>query len=202
MVFYDVEQGSDSWFELRKGRPTASNFKRILTPKGKLSAQADDYIAEIIGERFSLIPPEHVESYTNRSMRWGAITEEEARRFYCMERGTEVTNGGFCMDDEDRFGASPDFLVGEDGAGELKCVQPGTQVRYLLDGVLPPEHFPQTHGHLIVTGRKYVDWLSYCPGLPPLLIRVVPSAYTRELRVALEIFWEKYQSALARVKSL
>ena len=40
MKFYEVEQGSRRWYEIRAGRPTASNFHRIITPKGEPSRQA------------------------------------------------------------------------------------------------------------------------------------------------------------------
>ena len=199
----ECPQGSDTWFDLRKGVLTASRMGRILTPKtGKLSAQADGLINELIGEKLSLIPPEGVENYTNRSMRWGNICEAEARSWYAMERNLEVQQVGFLQTDDGRFGASPDGLVGEDGGLELKCPQSSTQVGYLLAGELPGDYRAQVHGSLIVSGRAWWDFLSYSPGLAPLLVRVVPDEYTRQLRVALEMFWEKYQEALARVKSL
>lgn len=200
MKFFDVEQGSDSWFELRKGVPTASEFGRILPPKTrKPGAGARSYIEQLVGERFAIHHPERVENYTSRAMRWGAESEAEARRWYCLEHNANVTNGGFCMTDDGRFGASPDFLVGDDGCGELKCPLPATQVGYLLGDGLPEEYVAQVHGHLIVTGRDYCDFLSYCPGLPKLLVRVTPDEYTQALRVELELFWDRYQEALELV---
>ena len=38
MIILDVEQGSRAWIEARLGIPTASEFSRIVTPGGKLSA--------------------------------------------------------------------------------------------------------------------------------------------------------------------
>lgn len=203
-VFSEQEcpQGSDTWFELRKGVPTASRFDRILTArKMKISGQADGLIAELIGEKFSLITPENVEHYTNRAMRWGEECEAEARRWYSLETNGDVLQVGFCLTDDGRFGCSPDGLVGEDGGLELKCPQPKTQVEYLLANELPAEYKAQVHGALIVTEREWWDFLSYAPGLPPFVVRVTPNSYTRELRVALEMFWERYQESLARVKS-
>jgi len=211
MVFYDVIQGNPEWYALRRGVPTASAFSRILTPKTrKLSEQADSYIDELIGERLALYLPENVHAYTSNPMRFGQETEEEARRFLALERNLDVTNGGFCMSDCGRWGASPDGLIGEDGALELKCPMAKTHVGYLRGGVLPADYRCQVHGQLIVTGRKWVDFMSYCQidatvpmGMPRhFLIRVYPDDFTDALRVALELFWEKFQAALARVKSL
>ena len=79
---------------------------------------------------------------------------------------------------------------------ELKCPQLKTQAGYVLAGEeLPSEYRPQVHGHLIVTGRPFVDFLSYSPPLPPLLIRVERSEYTDKLAAELERFHEKYEAA-------
>lgn len=199
MIFFDVDQGSEEWFTLRKGILTASRTNQILTSKKEEpSTQQDDLIAELIGEKLSLIPPEHVETYTNRSMRWGQHCEEEARRFYCLERNCEVSNGGFCLTDDERFGASPDSLVGTDGCLELKAPQAHTHAKYIMKGGLPLEYKSQCHTHLIVTGRAWCDLLSYCPGLPPLLVRVTPNEYTAKLKKAMDDFWVRYQDQLAK----
>lgn len=200
MQFFDVDQGSDEWFDLRKGRPTASELGCILTAKTQvLSKSADRYIERLIAEVLSIYHPERVENYTSRAVRWGQQCEAEARRFYAMERDVTVTNGGFCLSDCGRFGASPDGLVGADGVLELKCPEAHTHTRYLLKGGLPNDYKQQVHGQLIVTGRKFGDFLSYSPGLPPLLVRVEPDEFTEKLRKALDEFWEKYQAALARI---
>lgn len=198
MKFFDVRQGSPEWHELRQGRPTASCFDRILTPKTrKPSAQQEDYIDELIADMMRLSPPDGSENYVNRAMQHGIDCEPEARRFYEMERRCTVTNGGFCMDDAGRFGCSPDGLIGEEGCLELKCPMGKTQVGYLRSGLLPSEYTWQVHGHLIVTGRAWCDFLSYAVGLPPLLIRVEPNDDTEALRKALDAFWDRYMTALA-----
>lgn len=203
MKIIECQQGSPEWFEARKGIPTASRFSKILTPKTlKLSASADDLICELIGERMSLIPPEGADAFMNRAMRWGTECEAEARAWYAMEADMDVRQVGFVLTDDGRIGASPDGLVGDDGGLELKCPQASTQVAYLLAGELPAEYKAQVHGALIVTNRKWWDFLSYHPGLPPLLIRVFPDEYTVVLMEALDHFYARYQAALARVRGM
>ncbi len=198
----ECDQLSPEWWEARKGVPTASCFSRIITAGGKLSAQADDYIAELIGERVCLTPNYFTTQGkpVTRDMQHGTDTEPEARRFYEMERGVDVRRVGFIMTDDCRFGCSPDGLVDPDGALELKCVMLKTQVKYLLEGTLPSEYRAQVHGQLIVTGRKWVDFLSYAPGLEPFIIRVEPDAFTRELKVGLEMFWDRYVATWKRIE--
>jgi hypothetical protein len=200
MKMFDMPQGSQEWWAIRRGIPTASEFDKIITPaKCQVSAQARNYICKLIADLAALYPPENVESWTNHAMRHGIDCEPEARRWYEFDRGVQVAQVGFCITDDGRFGCSPDGLVGEDGLLELKCPQLHTHADYLLDGGLPTEYKCQVHGQLVVTGRKWVDFLSYSPGLDPLLIRVEPDEFTAKLASALEVFWQQYQEALQKL---
>jgi len=202
MKIHLMEQGSDLWFAIRKGVPTASNFHRIITPaKRKYSSQAEDYILELIGDKFSEIPPEGVENFTNRAVRWGEWCEGKARDYFRNLTNLEVTQVGFVTTDDGRFGCSPDGLIPNSGL-ELKCPQAKTQVEWLMAGVLPEQHKTQVHGCMIVCDVPEWWFLSYSPGLPPLLLNVKRDSFTDDLQVALEMFHEKYQAALERFKSM
>tara|TARA_R110000803_G_scaffold43701_6_gene93040 strand:+ start:641 stop:1312 length:672 start_codon:yes stop_codon:yes gene_type:complete len=197
----DCPQYSPEWWTARLGVPTASNFAKIITPaKGDRSTSDDGYIAELIADHFD---PYYgcPEDYITDAMRRGTEMEPEARNFYAFERGLDVEQVGFCLTDDGHFGASPDGMPGE-GALELKCPLRKTQVEYLLGGVLPTKYKPQCHGHLVVTGAPWCDFMAYCPGMPPLLKRVEPDDYTEKLRDALAAFWIKYRSAVARIEEL
>ncbi len=199
MIYHDVEQGSPEWHALRLGLPTASRFDMILTPKTeKPSGSQKKLIYQLIGERFAHLMPERAESFTSRAMQWGRDCEAEARRYYCLQKRCEVCNGGFCLTDDGRFGASPDFLIGEEGVGELKCPSPETHVEYLDEGILPSEYRCQVHGELIVSSYAFCDFMSYCRGFEPFIIRVFPDAFTVKLRAALEEFDKLFRLALAK----
>lgn len=202
MKTFRFAQYSEEWWKTRKGVPTASNFGKVFTAKTmKPSASQDDYIAELIADRVDTTPPEFIAQDITPDMMHGLETEGEARAFYAMDRDVDVDEVGFCLTDDGRFGCSPDGLVGDDGGLELKCPQLKTQVKYLLAGGLPDEYRGQVHGSLIVTGRAWWDFLSYAPGLPPLLLRVEPDAYTKALAAALEPFWAKYQEAWRQIQA-
>ena len=49
MIELPCQQGSVEWFEARLGIPTASEFSRIVTPTGKLSAARVTYMGELLG---------------------------------------------------------------------------------------------------------------------------------------------------------
>lgn len=204
MKYFNVDQKSEEWVKLRMGIPTASDFSMIMTPaKMQLSKSAYKLAARLIGEKLSPFLPERAESYMTRAMEWGVQTEAEARSYYAMERGVDIQNGGFCVSDDGRLGCSPDGLVGDDGLIELKCPEAGTHVEYLLAGDVPDDYKPQVHGQLIVTGRKWVDFMSYSIGLPPLIVRVTPNLYTQTLKdLIYKEFLPIIDATMAKVKGM
>jgi len=206
---YFMIQYSSEWWTVRRGVPTASQFDKIITPKGwEPSKGAATYIAELCAETADLRPNWFSERPMNPAQRHGLDTEPKARRYYeyaLTEAGEldRVQQVGFIHTDDGRFGASPDGLVwlkdGRRGALELKCPQLNTQSKYLLKGDLPASYKPQVHGQLLIGNFDFVDFLSYAEGLDPLLIRVFPDEDTLKLRDALESFNLLYNAALAKL---
>jgi len=181
MKTYMCEQYSPQWWNLRRGIPTASQFDRIMTPvKRQYSSAARKYARELVAESaVNWTPP----FYASQAMQHGTNTEPEARAWYAFTYDDlPVQQVGFCVTDDGLIGCSPDFLAGSVGGGEIKCPQPDTHLGYLDDCVLPPDYACQVHGSLIVTGRQWWDFVSYCPGLPPFVVRVVPDDFTEQLR--------------------
>ncbi len=202
MKAFEFDQYSPQWWDARRGVPTASEFGKIMTAKTlKLSASATEYAIRLIADTYDLTYGPTDEPLS-AAMRKGTFAEPESRRFYAMERNCDVQQVGFCMTDDGRFGCSPDGLIGDDGALELKNPSAHTHVGWLLDNAVPDEHKAQVHGHLIVTGRAWCDFLSYCPGFPPLLVRTFPDDYTKKLAACLDEFWTLFKSLHGRVKAM
>ncbi len=196
------KQGSPEWLAVRRGVPTSSEFGKILTPKTmELSAQADKYIALLISDVMRH-DYGHTVKFKSRSMERGLEFEDESRSYYELVNDIDVTRVGFIISADGRFGSSTDGLIGEDGVLEMKNPDPDTHTQWLMEGVLPNEHKNQCHGSLIVTGRKYCDFISYYPGLPPLIVRVTPDEFTKKLEAALDKFWDRYQMFLDKISSM
>lgn len=206
-----MEQGSQEWFEARRGKPTASRFDMILTAAKSLpSAAQTTLIDELISERLSQLDPEGVENFTNRATRHGLNMENEARHAYALDANVSVQKVGLCLTDDERLGASPDALVnakiGSDGlfvsaegSLEMKCPLKGEiQLARVRKGVLDNDAKAQCHGILIVTGLPWVDYFSYHPGLPRLRVRVEWDEYTDKLKQEIERFYEKLMAELAK----
>lgn len=158
MEIINCEQGSKTWLKARLGVATASNFSKIVTSKGEPSKQLKPYAIKLASE---LLTVEHEESFLNKDMERGNELEPEARQAYQEYVFCEVQEVGFmsCKD----CGYSPDGLVGEDGLIEIKCPNQTTHTKYLYEDRLPVEYWAQCQGGLMVSGRKYLDFISYNP---------------------------------------
>lgn len=185
---YDIEQGTDEWFRVRMGIPTASEYDKIITPVTcQLSSQAQDYarlkVAEIMtGEYQGIMKPTF---YMER----GKLLETEAIEAYEFSEDVKVQKVGFVTDDERKFGCSPDFLVGENGCGENKCLMAKEHLKWLLLDKAKPEHMPQVMGQLLVCEREWCDWNIYHPTMPRHKIRVYrDEKYIKALATALDNF--------------
>jgi hypothetical protein len=173
------EQGSQEWLQSRLGRPTASNFGRLITPTGKPSASAEGYINELVAQR---ITGEIPEFFKSEAMERGNELEPHAKAAYEFANDVEVVEVGLCLHDEFECGASPDGLVGEDGGLEIKCPLPHNHVAYLRANEVPSKYIPQIQGCMWITGREWWDFMSYHPSMQDLIVRVYrDEAYIKKL---------------------
>lgn len=200
----DCEQGSYEWFIARAGIPTASRFNDVIS-KGRGSAPSKTratYMRELAGERLLGEPADIFEG--NRHTERGHRLEPEVRAWYEMRTDRTLRTVGFALDDTLRAGASPDSLVDDEGLLEIKTKLPKLQIELLLEGgVLPEEHKAQAQGQLMVTGRKWLDFVSYCERLPVLLVRVErDEPYIAALRIALQDFNSELDQMVATIEAM
>ena len=163
-MFIDVQQNSEEWFNLRLGLATSSNFGLIMANEGKAFGQpAKDY-AEKIALEIATGLRDETASFTTKFMDRGHELEPIAAELYEIETLQTVNNGGFF--EKGNYGDSPDGLVGLNGCIEIKSVIAKTHWKTLKRGAPDPSYKWQIVGHLFVTGRKWCDWISFCPEMP------------------------------------
>lgn len=191
----NCEQGTPEWFAARVGIPTASRFSDILAKgEGKTRGR---YLRDLAAEIIRGTPEE--ETYTNTHMERGKAQEDEARRLYAFMADADPVQVGFIRDG--RKGCSPDSLIGDDGGLEIKTALGHIQIERLQRGTLPSEHVAQVQGSLWVTSRKWWDFVSYSPGLPPLISRVErDEPYIATLAKAVDAFNEELDALVASVR--
>ncbi len=186
MEIHNVEQGTDEWFDLRKGRMTGSHAQAI----GSAGKGLETYAWEIVSESFS---SGEREVYTNKDMERGNELEELAVNGYEMEKDVKVEKVGF-ISDGDYVGVSPDGLVGEDGMVEIKCPNDVNFFRTLIEKKIDSKYIWQMQMQLLVSGRKWCDFVAYNPNFKQslLIVRVVPDPVMQEkLKTGLAIGQEK-----------
>lgn len=189
---WDVIQRSERWQQLRAGIPTASCFKRIVTPKKcELSKGSEEYIDELLAEWMNGGPLLGDEEVTSMWVDRGVALESQAREAYEFITEREVKLCGFITTDDGMIGASPDGLVNGDSVLELKCPKPTTHARYMRARKVEDDYYPQLQGLLYVCERERIDIESYCPPFPPVIVQVYrDEKYIGLLKTALEAFIE------------
>jgi YqaJ-like recombinase protein len=173
-IHHDMVQGSDEWLQARCGILTASEMCKILTPTLKVAANDKEraHLYELLAQRIT----GHVEpNYVSDDMLRGSEDEVEARILYA-EHYAPVTEVGFMTRDFGGFtiGYSPDGLVGDDGLIEAKSRRMKFQVETILSREMPIDYSLQCQTGLLVSARKWLDFISFCAGLPMFVWRVYP----------------------------
>lgn len=170
----DIIQGTDEWLQLRTGLITASEMKLLMTPtlKPANNDKSRAHLYELAAQRISGYTEP---SFISDDMMRGWSDEILARDLY-SQHYAPATECGFVTAEINghKIGYSPDALVGDDGLIECKSRRQKHQIKTICDGVVPEEYMLQIQTGLLVTGRKWLDFVSYCGGLPMVVIRVYP----------------------------
>lgn len=174
-TYPDLEQGSDEWLEARRGIVTASVVGQLITPTLKVAANdtSRGLTAQLVAERITgWIEP----VFVSDDMWRGRMDEPLARNLYAETRGTAVTELGFMTLDLDGavLGYSPDGLVRDDGLIEVKSRKPKIHLTHIFSPTLTHGHMAQVQAGLLVSGREWCDFISWCGGMPMHVTRVYP----------------------------
>lgn len=159
--YNNVEQKSDEWHHLRKGKITGTTLKAIMgTPKAR-----QDALYEIIAERLTV--GVDGENYEN-AMERGNRLESDAIAMFEFESGKQVERTGFCEDETNPFIAnSPDGLIGEDEAVEAKCMGGKNHVKMWLTNKVPDEYEWQVVQYFVVNEKlQTLYFIGYNPDIP------------------------------------
>ena len=170
----DLIQGTDEWLDQRRGIVTASVVGKLLTSTRKVASNDTSraVVATLVAERITgWTDP----VYMSDDMLRGTEDEPRAVDVYA-EHFAPVTSTGFMVRDDwgFRIGYSPDGLVGDDGLIEVKSRRAKKQLQTILEDAVPAENMAQIQCGLLVSGRAWCDYVSYCGGMPLYVKRVHP----------------------------
>jgi putative phage-type endonuclease len=145
-----VEQRSSEWYEMRRGRLTASAIAEALG-QGKYRSKNTLLKSKAFPE---LDKP--FDSYSSPPLRHGIILEDMSARCYQQRRGNiKIHNFGMIPHpDMSCFGASPD------GINELGImIEIKTPYKRKVGGEVPHEYMLQMQGQMAVCGLKECDFV-------------------------------------------
>lgn len=155
----------DDWFEKRLGRLTSSRFGDMMQKGRAKDAKFGTSCLKYINEKVAEILTGQASSFSSQATDWGTDLEPEAIAFY-QDKTKNIVDY-----DSKRFvefgeyaGGSPDGLIDDDGAIEVKCpFNSINHIETIRTNKVPKQYVHQVQGHMMVTDRKWCDFVSYDP---------------------------------------
>ena len=164
MHWVDVEQNTEEWLELRKGKIGGSSITKVMANYGKAFGKpAHDQALRVALEKITGNMSDS--AYTNKHMERGHEQEPIARMLYEDQTFCEVNNGGFFVFD-DFSGVSPDGRVGESGLIEIKSVIGPVHFETVKRNAFDPAYKWQIYFNLFCSGMEWIDYVEYCSEFP------------------------------------
>jgi hypothetical protein len=207
MIVLDCAQRSDDWKAARLGRLCGSRAADMLATlkNGTEAASRRDLRVALALERITGQSQEN--GYLNADMIRGCELEPHALAAYEAQTGALVQPVGYCLHDTLLCGVSPDGFVGDDGLIEVKCPRSANHLAYLKAQTVPKEHLPQLVHQLWITGRAWVDFVSYDDRWPEPLRLFVMRYHRNDIEIATyekvcRIFLDEVQAEVESIQAL
>lgn len=190
------EQGSEEWFQIRLGTPSASNFSAILAKGEGKTRRA--YMNKLAAE---IITGEPGENFTTPAMERGKMMEDDARNYYSFLHSADLARVGFVRNSI--AGWSPDSLIGNDGALEIKTQRADLLIETILKNDFPSEHKAQCQGGLWVGEREWIDLCVFWPKMPPFIRRAYrDEAYIKNLAAEVATFKAQLDELVGMIRDV
>lgn len=173
-----MPQKSEEWFIARAGLFSASKADCIAANGKGLQT----YCRQLSRERLGILS---LESFTNSDIERGDELEAPAIFTYELVTGLSVQIvGGVTNDKYPECWVSPDGLVGDDGGVEVKA-RNDEKHHALIEGDTKDIPVAQIQKSLMITGRKWWDFVSYNPNFRehPIFIKRLYPDYTFHMKL-------------------
>lgn len=194
MIKHHVDQGSYEWLLVRSGKLTGTRLKKLM------GSDPLSVLDKIITEQEGVI---EMDGFQSASMQWGEDYEPLALVEYEKIKQVSVERVGFIQSSTNPLiGLSPDGLIGENGAVEVKCPDTETHVRYIRQGKLPSDYKYQVAMYFIVhENLEWLDFVSFDPRLTrkPIFIHRVSR---EDMQILIDESEKKIESYLNKLESL
>ena len=162
----DIEQRTDAWMEVKRGKTSGSGIKPILSAKSK--GPWKTYAYKILAERENREPATYEEGFLSKSVQWGKDTEPFAIDKFMEQTGLIVEEVGWVESVDPKLagksGCSPDGIIDIYEWIEVKCLDTKKHIEYVILNKLPLEYEPQVINYFVVNpDLKKVHFILYDP---------------------------------------
>lgn len=197
MIYKDIIQGSEEWFDIKRGKLTATHINDIL-PSKRGYKEARNKLMLILAREITTGITIH--KRTSKSMDDGLLKEPEARAAYEAWSGYIVEEVGFIDHPTiENFGCSPDGLIDAGLGMEIKCPEPEAHFDIVVNGIkaIKKEYIIQMNVNMMCYECDRWHYVDYDPRLPDDLALVI-IAVDRDKTLCTEIEKEvkKFQAEL------
>ena len=161
MQVIHIDQNTQEWLDIRKGKITGSKLKDIIVKRG--TERKIGFYQLIADELVS--DSEEQEDPLERGKR----LESEALEKFKIITKKDVVTDVFCVsDDNKKIALSPDGLIEENGifteAVEIKCLSSAKHIQCLVEQKIPDEYEMQVMQYFIVNNDlRKVYFVFYDP---------------------------------------
>jgi len=176
----NVPQLSPEWFLARERLLVTGSDAAVIMGHGYIDTE------ELITRKLNKKKGE-----TNFHMSRGIENEPKAREWYCKEYNVTTRETGIIIPTWNRsIGGSLDGLVGDDGMIEIKCPY---HFPALNDHGVKSDHYDQIQFYLMITGRKWCDYIIYRGDV--YVKRVFPDPeYIEEMKMCINRFINRLEN--------
>ncbi len=142
-----------AWMESRRGKITGSRLGSIFSKRDKKPLKG---YYEVIAERIAI--PANDENVMDRGNR---LEDEAAKRFEKQTgKKVDVTLALWYRDENESIAVSPDGVISETEALEIKCLNSASHIEALLTKQIPKEYDEQVWQYFIVNDK--LETLYFC----------------------------------------
>src|SRR3990167_9532013 len=195
----NIAQKTSEWHQIRKGKITGTGLKSLMgTPAAK-----QECFYEMLAQRLTVGVEEDYENAMDRGVR----LEDEAIALFEFETGRKVEKVGFCEDEDDPTMAnSPDGLIGDTEALEVKCLGGKNYEKMWLENDIPKDYFWQCIQYFVINPKlKTLYFWGYNPDIPshPFhLIEVKREGVEEQIKLARKAQEEFIEKVNEKLKEL
>lgn len=165
-IYESLEQGTEEWLEVRKGKITGSMLPKLIsskTLKVLTGETANSVLSGVVASKSVLVAediliPQFINGHTGEGL---------AKRKYQKKFNKSVKEVGFLESDCGRYGMSPDGLVGDEGFIEIKTMSVNIYTTSVLEDGEPALYGTSNYymqilmGFIVNPNFKWCDFVMY-----------------------------------------